>query len=227
MVIRLGRNGRFLACSKYPEHKETRPLPGEEPRGGRDRGRRRDVPASAARARWSRERGRFGPFAGCSRYPDCKYIRKTGPPPPEPLPFEVDVPQVRRGHSWRRAERDGPARSSTAARAIPKCDFTSSREPIGALHDADDGPVAREGESGGICLKCGAPVELPEVVIPGVKLAGGDPNPEALVPARRGGGGRRVAARARAERRPTAARRPRELLEHGRGVNDRLAHGES
>ena len=31
MVIRLGRNGRFLACSLYPEHKETRPLPGDEP----------------------------------------------------------------------------------------------------------------------------------------------------------------------------------------------------
>ena len=31
MVIRLGRTGRFLACSKYPEHKETRPLPGDEP----------------------------------------------------------------------------------------------------------------------------------------------------------------------------------------------------
>src|SRR5436190_8193023 len=30
MVIRLGRNGRFLACSLYPEHKETRPLPGDE-----------------------------------------------------------------------------------------------------------------------------------------------------------------------------------------------------
>ena len=30
MVIRLGRNGQFLACSLYPEHKETRPLPGEE-----------------------------------------------------------------------------------------------------------------------------------------------------------------------------------------------------
>ncbi|MDQ2966144.1 MAG: type I DNA topoisomerase, partial [Chloroflexota bacterium] len=30
MVIRLGRNGRFLACSLYPEHKESRPLPGDE-----------------------------------------------------------------------------------------------------------------------------------------------------------------------------------------------------
>ena len=31
MVIRLGRNGRFLACSQFPEHKESRPLPGDEP----------------------------------------------------------------------------------------------------------------------------------------------------------------------------------------------------
>jgi RNA polymerase sigma factor (sigma-70 family) len=31
MVIRLGRNGRFLACSLFPEHKESRPIPGEEP----------------------------------------------------------------------------------------------------------------------------------------------------------------------------------------------------
>ncbi len=31
MVKRFGRNGRFLACSLYPEHKETRPLPEDEP----------------------------------------------------------------------------------------------------------------------------------------------------------------------------------------------------
>src|SRR5215212_6233884 len=30
MVIRLGRNGRFLACSLFPEHKESRSLPGDE-----------------------------------------------------------------------------------------------------------------------------------------------------------------------------------------------------
>ena len=30
MVIRLGPTGRFLACSLYPEHKESRPLPGDE-----------------------------------------------------------------------------------------------------------------------------------------------------------------------------------------------------
>ena len=43
------------------------------------------------------KRGRFGVFAGCSRYPDCDYIHRTGPPPPPPLPFEVAVPHLRRG----------------------------------------------------------------------------------------------------------------------------------
>jgi len=32
MVIRLGRVRRFLACSMYPEHKETRELPGADGR---------------------------------------------------------------------------------------------------------------------------------------------------------------------------------------------------
>ena len=42
MVIRLGRNGRFLACSLYPEHKETRPLPGR--RAAAPGGDRRGLP---------------------------------------------------------------------------------------------------------------------------------------------------------------------------------------
>ena len=33
MVIKEGRFGRFLACTNYPEHKETRPLPEELPPG--------------------------------------------------------------------------------------------------------------------------------------------------------------------------------------------------
>jgi ssDNA-binding Zn-finger/Zn-ribbon topoisomerase 1 len=145
------------------------------------------------------KRGRFGPFAGCSRYPDCKYIRKTGPPAPDQLPFEVVCPKCNEGKLVaRRARRTGSVFYGCSR--YPKCDFTSSREPIGALHDADDGPVAREGESGGICLKCGAPVaELPETIEVGMKLAGGEPDPDALKPKGRGGarGGARSGGGAR------------------------------
>ena len=67
----------------------------------------------------------------------------------------------------------------------PKCDFTTSFQPVGALHDADGGPVARRGEAG-ICLMCGAAIELPADVQPGQRLAGGPPDPGALAPRRTG-----------------------------------------
>jgi DNA topoisomerase-1 len=209
MVIRLGRTGRFLACSKYPEHKETRPLPGDEPEAIAIEGVGETCP-ECGEGTLVAKRGRFGPFAGCSRYPECKYIRKTGPPPPDQLPFEVTCPTCNEGHlTARRARRTGAVFYGCSR--YPKCDFTSSREPTGALHDADDGPVAKEGEAG-ICLKCGAPVDLPAQVVPGTKLAGGAPNPDALKPRRRGGaakggargGGRRAGP---AKRGSTAGRR--------------------
>jgi DNA topoisomerase-1 len=76
MVKRFGRNGWFLGCSGYPECKHTMPLPGEEPE---------EAPAlpgvgepcpECGQGELVAKRGRFGPFVGCNRYPDCKYIKK-------------------------------------------------------------------------------------------------------------------------------------------------------
>jgi ssDNA-binding Zn-finger/Zn-ribbon topoisomerase 1 len=214
MVIRLGRNGRFLACSLYPDHRETRPLPGEEPEMPAIEGVGETCP-ECGQGTLVAKRGRFGPFAGCSRYPDCSYIRKSGPPPPEPLAFDVICPKCGEGHlTARRARRTGSV--FWGCSRYPKCDFTSSREPLGPLHDTDDGPVAREGESGAICLKCGAPIDLPESYVPGQKLAGGEPNAEALAPARRGRGGAArgrgaasTARRSSTTKRATTTKRPR------------------
>jgi DNA topoisomerase-1 len=197
MVIRLGRNGRFLACSLYPEHKESRPLPGEEapPQPGEG-----EVCPQCGEGTLVGKRGRFGPFVGCSRYPDCTYIRKEGPPPPEPLPFTVECPKNHDGHLVaRRARRTGNV--FWGCSYYPKCDYTTNFEPVGAIHDADDGPVARKAESG-ICLVCGADVPLPDgEALVGRRLEGGPPNPEALArPARGGrggGGGRATAGRSR------------------------------
>ena len=187
MVIRLGRNGRFLACSLFPEHKESRPLPGDEapPQAGEG-----EVCPECGEGTLVGKNGRFGPFVGCSRYPDCTFIKKEGPPPPDPLPFEVTCPKNGDGHLVsRRARRTGNVFYGCSN--YPKCDFTTNFEPVGAVHDADEGPVARKGDSG-ICLRCGADVPLPEGVdLVGARLAGGPPNPEALAKPARGGGARR------------------------------------
>jgi DNA topoisomerase I len=55
MVIKEGRFGRFLACTKYPEHKETRPLPEELPKDAPEEFCSHGVVMQL-------RTGRFGPF---------------------------------------------------------------------------------------------------------------------------------------------------------------------
>ncbi len=55
----------------------------------------------------------------------------------------------------------------------PKCTFTTSREPVGAVHDVDAGVVARNADGSALCLKCGAAIPLPATVGVGELLAGG------------------------------------------------------
>ena len=184
MVIRLGRNGRFLACSLYPEHKESRPLPGDEapPQAGEG-----ETCPQCHQGTLVGKRGRFGPFVGCDRYPDCDYIRREGPEPPAQLPFEVVCPKNADGKLLsRRARRTGNV--FWGCSNYPKCDYTTNHEPIGALHETDDGPVAKKGDAF-LCLKCGAAIEVPSTGSRvGLRLPGGPPDPAALAPARRPGG---------------------------------------
>ncbi|MBZ0158965.1 MAG: type I DNA topoisomerase [bacterium] len=82
MAIRWGRFGRFLACTNYPECKGTRELPPElkEENGtGEDAstsGETEATPCENCGRPMVMKRGRFGPFLGCSGYPECKTIRK-------------------------------------------------------------------------------------------------------------------------------------------------------
>ena len=131
------------------------------------------------------KRGRFGVFAGCSRYPDCTYIHRTGPPPPPPLPFEAACPRCSQGVLVvRRARRTGTVFYGCGR--YPACDFTTNFEPLGAIHDADAGAVAARAEAG-ICLRCGASIDLPidRTTLVGATLAGGPPDPAALQPSRK------------------------------------------
>jgi DNA topoisomerase-1 len=212
MVIRLGRNGRFLACSLYPEHQESRPLPGEE--GPRLEGEGGACP-KCGEGQLATRRGKFGAFLGCSRYPDCDFILREGPPPPAPLPFAVTCPKNGDGILVaRRARRTGNVFYGCAG--YPKCDYTTNFEPVGALHDTDEGPVAR-GATGLLCLKCGATIDAPEgETLVGRRLSGGEPNPGALARPRPAGRGLRPSGPRRKTSRTAAPRRSRRSAAAGR-----------
>jgi ssDNA-binding Zn-finger/Zn-ribbon topoisomerase 1 len=204
LVVRLGRNGPFLSCSTFPDHKESRPVPAGLRIDGPCVFVGEDTPSLDGEGEPCPEcgegvlvtkRGRFGTFMGCSRYPDCRHIRKDGPPPPDQLPFPVLCPKHGDGPlTARRARRTGNV--FWGCSKYPKCDFTTNDEPTGAVHDAHDdgkGAVARKGDAG-LCLTCGAAVVLPEGDLVGARLPGGPPDPAALErPAR--AGGRRGGAR--------------------------------
>ncbi len=222
MVIRLGRNGRFLACSLYPEHKESRPLPGDEPPPQEGTG---EVCPKCSEGTLVGKRGRFGPFVGCSRYPDCDYIKKDGPPPPDPLPFEAICPKNKDGHLVpRRARRTGNV--FWGCSKYPKCDYTTNVEPVGGLHDVDDGPLARKDEAA-ICLICGSTSEtLAADIVPGLKYAGGPANPDALArPARARRGAATAGAKSGARSRTGARTTGRSTT--GRSTTGRSTTGRS
>ena len=103
----------------------------------------------------------------------------------------MDCPKNHDGHLVaRRARRTGNV--FWGCSNYPKCDYTTNFEPLGGVHDTDDGPIARKGEAA-ICLVCGATIgQPPEAIVAGERYPGGPPDPEALARparARRGGGG--------------------------------------
>lgn len=72
LVIKLGRRGKFLACTNYPECRYTGPLPGTEEQAAELLDEKCPECSSPLQKRF----GRFGPFVGCSNYPECKFIKK-------------------------------------------------------------------------------------------------------------------------------------------------------
>ncbi len=71
MIIKLGRFGKFLACTNYPECKTTKPL-GDEKKLNEEFSN--EVCEKCGKP-MQVKRGRFGAFLGCSGYPKCKNLK--------------------------------------------------------------------------------------------------------------------------------------------------------
>ncbi len=79
MVIRLGRNGKFLACTGYPDCDGTRDLPPELASEHQTGPPAPEVPPQNCEKcgkPMTVKRGRFGYFLACTGYPECRNTKK-------------------------------------------------------------------------------------------------------------------------------------------------------
>ncbi|MGH3925105.1 MAG: topoisomerase DNA-binding C4 zinc finger domain-containing protein, partial [Pseudonocardiaceae bacterium] len=162
LVIKLGKAGRFVACDRWPDCDYSRDLDGKERPEPEPIGETcpqcaeegRDPPGDLVK-----RYGRYGPFVGCARYPECKYVKKeeqkTGVSCPKckeegrepPGDLVVKRARRRRGSVFYGCNR------------YPECDFTVNQRPL---------PEA--------CPKCGGLLtEGPK----GIKCVNGDYEAEA------------------------------------------------
>ncbi len=143
MVERWGRNGKFLACSAYPECKFTMPVDGDEPE-------EIDVKCDLCGAPMVVRHGRYGKFLGCSRYPECKNT--------SPLPTGVHCPEENcDGVLVERRTRKG--RTFYGCSAYPRCGFAIWDKPVPVTCPSCQAGFMVEKRKNGrvelVCLECG------------------------------------------------------------------------
>ena len=73
-------------------------------------------------------RSRFGTFYGCTGYPECKGIRKTGPKPEAPKPTGVACPECGKGEIEEKRSRRGKIFYS--CNRYPDCKFALWNRPV-------------------------------------------------------------------------------------------------
>ncbi len=122
MAIKLGRYGKFLACTGYPECKVAKPLPGRE--GDQAEPEKTDQKCELCGEHMVIKAGRYGKFLGCSAYPDCKNIQ----PLEKPKDTEIPCPQCNKGTFLEKKSRRGKIFYSCSC--YPKCKNALWNEPI-------------------------------------------------------------------------------------------------
>lgn len=122
MVIRWGRHGRFLACTGFPECKNTKPLATE----GTEQGAAETAIPQETNEICEKcgspmviKSGRYGKFLACSKYPDCKNTR--------PLATGIKCPEDGGDIVERRSKK---GKQFWSCSNYPKCKFASWYRPV-------------------------------------------------------------------------------------------------
>lgn len=154
MVIRWGRRGKFLACTRFPECRGTKSLDGEEPQ---EQPQMTDEPCPECGANLMIRSGRFGKFMACSRYPECKGRK------PLVTTLNVKCPKDGGDIAERRTKR---GRTFYGCANYPKCDFTTWSKPFESPCPNCKGLIVADKDNKAKCTNCDWKGEQPEAPAP-------------------------------------------------------------
>ncbi len=123
LSIRLGRRGRFIGCTGYPDCDYTRNLDETAEQASQpEKVEGRQCPQCSSDL--IIRRGRYGKFIGCSSYPKCKYIE----PLEKPQDMGVACPECHQGTFLKRKSRYGKIFYSCSR--YPDCKYAIWNPPI-------------------------------------------------------------------------------------------------
>jgi len=121
LLIKLGRSGRFLACSGFPDCRHTEPLSGEAKEA--EEPVMSDEKCDKCGAGMLIKTGRYGKFLACSGYPKCKNIQ----PLEKPKSLDISCPQCNEGEMMEKKSRYGKIFYS--CNRYPKCKYALWNPP--------------------------------------------------------------------------------------------------
>jgi DNA topoisomerase-1 len=122
LSIRLGKRGRFIGCTGFPDCDYTRNLGDSDEDSGSELVEGRACPACSGAL--VVRTGPYGKFIGCSTYPKCKYIE----PLVKPSDTQVICPKCQQGNMLQRRSRRGKTFYSCSR--YPACDYAVWNEPV-------------------------------------------------------------------------------------------------
>jgi len=146
MVIKVGRFGKFMACSNYPDCKSTKNI-GSDGKPESNELKVLDEKCPDCGANLVVRHGRYGEFKGCSKYPTCKYIKK------EAQDLGIACPKCKKGKVVSKRSRKG---MFYGCDQYPDCDFAFWGKPTGEkcpdcgypMNEAKAGPKCSNRECG-------------------------------------------------------------------------------
>ena len=120
MIIKMGRFGKFMACSNYPDCKNTKQLGND---GKVEEPETTDEVCEKCGKPMVIKIGRYGKFLGCSGYPDCRNIK------PIVKSTGVKCPQCNKGEIVEKKSKKG--KIFYACDQYPKCKYALWSKPTG------------------------------------------------------------------------------------------------